>query len=113
MDSDAAGVLALLFGFLAAYLIFVSIVVVIIVAAMWKMFEKAGQPGWAAIVPIYNSLILLRIAGKPWWWILLFLVPLLNIVIGILVYLELAKSFRSEEHTSELQSHSDLVCRLL
>ena len=63
------------------------------VTAMWKMFEKAGQPGWAAIVPIYNYVIILRMVGKPEWWVLLFLVPLLNIVIAILVYLELAKSF--------------------
>jgi len=93
MDSDSAGALALLFGFLGAYLIFILVVIAIMVASMWKMFEKAGQPGWAAIVPIYNYVIILRMVGKPEWWILLFFVPLLNIVIGILVYLELAKSF--------------------
>ena len=93
MDSDALAPLVLLAGFLGAYFVFITIVVVIMVAAMWQMFAKAGQPGWAAIIPIYNYIVMLRIIGKPWWWILLFLIPLLNIVIGIMVVLELAKSF--------------------
>jgi uncharacterized membrane protein YhaH (DUF805 family) len=60
---------------------------------MWKVYVKAGEPGWAAIIPIYNIIVLLRIAGKPWWWILLLLIPLVNIIIGILVHIDLAKTF--------------------
>jgi len=93
MDSDSSGALALLFGFLGAYFLFIGVLVVIMVASMWKMFEKAGQPGWAAIIPIYNYVVLLQIVGKPWWWILLFMIPLANIVFAIIMYLELAKSF--------------------
>lgn len=59
----------------------------------WKIFEKAGKPGWAAIIPIYNVIVLLEIVGRPWWWIFLFLVPLVNIVIGFLVALDLSRSF--------------------
>jgi hypothetical protein len=73
--------------------LFSLVIVVIMLASMWKLFAKAGQPGWAAIVPIYNTLVLLRIAGRPWWWLLLMLIPLVNIVIAIIVYIDLAKSF--------------------
>ncbi|MGH8909236.1 MAG: DUF5684 domain-containing protein [Egibacteraceae bacterium] len=63
------------------------------IAAMWKVFVKAGQAGWAAIIPIYNSYIQLKIVGRPWWWLLLYLVPLVNIVIAVIVSMDLAKSF--------------------
>ncbi len=63
------------------------------IATIWKVFEKAGKPGWASIIPIYNTIVILQIAGKPVWWILLFLIPLVNIVIAIMVHISLAKSF--------------------
>lgn len=59
----------------------------------WKLYEKAGKPGWASLVPIYNIVILMDIIRKPRWWVLLMLVPVVNIVILILTYLELAKAF--------------------
>jgi uncharacterized protein DUF5684 len=68
-------------------------VVVFMIAAWWKVFTKAGKPGWAAIVPIYNIIVLLEIAGKPLWWILLMLIPLVNIVVGIIVYVAFARNF--------------------
>lgn len=68
-------------------------VIVLIVAGCWKMFSKAGKPGWAAIIPIYNMVVLLEIVGKPIWWILLFFIPLVNFIVAILVYVELAKVF--------------------
>ncbi len=66
---------------------------VLIIAGMWKVFTKAGQPGWAAIVPIYNIIVLLQIGGKPVWWVLLFLIPVVNIVIAVLVGIAIAKNF--------------------
>jgi Family of unknown function (DUF5684) len=68
-------------------------VVILYVAALWRVFAKAGEPGWACLVPIYNVLVLLRIIGKPAWWILLMIVPLVNIVIAIIEHVELAKAF--------------------
>jgi len=68
-------------------------VLVVIFAGLWKTFVKAGKPGWACIVPIYNLVVLLEIAGKPLWWILLCLIPCVNIVILILVYVEVARKF--------------------
>lgn len=59
----------------------------------WKLYEKAGKPGWAAIVPIYNIIVLLEIIKKPLWWIVLLFIPLVNFVVLILIYVELAKAF--------------------
>ena len=63
------------------------------IAGMWKVFEKAGQPGWAAIVPIYNLIILLQIIGKPIWWIVLMLIPIVNLVVFIIISMEVAVCF--------------------
>lgn len=68
-------------------------ILVLTVASMWKLFVKANEPGWAAIVPIYNIITLLKITGKPIWWIVLFFVPLVNFVALILIWISFAKSF--------------------
>jgi Family of unknown function (DUF5684) len=94
MNSDygqSAGLFGGLFGLCWGF-IWLLIAIVILVA-LWKVYVKAGKPGWAAIVPIYNILVLLEIVGKPWWWLLLMFIPFVNIVIMILVYLELATVF--------------------
>ena len=52
------------------------VLTVVFIASNWRVFSKAGEPGWAAIVPIYNILVLLRIAGKPAWWIILLIILL-------------------------------------
>ncbi len=69
------------------------VIVVLWLAGMWKVFEKAGKPGWAAIIPIYNFIVLLELVGKPMWWIILLLIPIVNIVILILISMELAVCF--------------------
>lgn len=68
-------------------------IIVLLIASIWKIFTKAGKPGWASIIPIYNIIVLLEIINKPVWWIVLFLVPFVNFVILIIVYVELAKVF--------------------
>lgn len=73
--------------------IFAIVVAVIMIAAMWKVFTKAGKPGWASIIPIYNIIVLLSIAGKPTWWFILLLIPIVNLVIAILMYVALAEKF--------------------
>ncbi len=82
-----------LLALLGAYLIFVLAIAVVMLISMWKIFSKAGQPGWAILVPIYNMITLLKVVRKPVWWILLMLIPFVNFIIIILVYLELAKVF--------------------
>jgi len=81
------GILTALF-----FLVFIAIFVVAI-AGMWKMFEKAGQPGWGCLIPIYNIVLMVRIAGKPDIWILFMLIPLVNLVFSILLAIEIAKRF--------------------
>jgi hypothetical protein len=68
-------------------------IVVICIIGIWKVFAKAGQPGWASLVPFYNAYIMLKIAGRPGWWLVLFLIPLVNIVVGLIVAIDIAKSF--------------------
>ncbi len=67
------------------------------IAAMWKVFTKAGQPGWAAIIPIYNIYIMTKIGGKPGYWVLLLIVPILNFVIAIWLLNMISKSFGKDE----------------
>ena len=87
MSSGGGGMGVAIVGLI--YLVFV----VAILAGMWKVFAKAGQPGWAAIVPIYNMVVMLQIAKKPVWWIILFFIPIVGLVIAILVAIETAKRF--------------------
>lgn len=61
--------------------------------AFWKVFEKAGYAGWKAIIPFYNAYIILKIAGKPGWWLLLYFVPIVNIIFAFITYIALAQSF--------------------
>ena len=71
--------------------------VVFIFAAYWKIYEKAGQPGWAAIIPIYNIYIMLKIVGKPGWWLIMMFIPLVNIIYLIWMINMLSKSFGKDE----------------
>lgn len=68
-------------------------VLVFMVICMWRLFSKAGKPGWASIIPIYNAVVMCQIAGKPGWWVLLMFIPLVNIIISILVIIGLAQNF--------------------
>ncbi|HYR27677.1 MAG TPA: DUF5684 domain-containing protein [Thermoanaerobaculia bacterium] len=68
-------------------------IILVVIASMWKVFEKAGEPGWAAIVPIYNLIVLLKIAGKPAWWVVLMFIPFVNFVVAIIAIMALAKNF--------------------
>lgn len=84
----------------AVFFIFAGVVGIFMIIATWFMYEKAGQPGWAAIIPIYNVLILLKVAGKPWWWIfgiLLGIIPFAGIVLvivwAVLVWHGVSKNF--------------------
>jgi hypothetical protein len=95
LQSDAANT-AIAGGLLAfggvMMLVCLAIAVVFLIG-MWKVFEKAGQPGWACIVPFYNCYILLKIAGRPGWWLILMLIPLVNIAIFLLVAIDIAEAF--------------------
>lgn len=68
-------------------------IAIIMIVAIWKVFTKAGQPGWATLIPIYNAYIMLKIAGKPGWWLILMFIPIVNIAIGIMASAGLAGNF--------------------
>lgn len=74
-------------------MLFMLAFIALMIASLWKVFTKAGEPGWAAIVPIYNTIVMLKIAGKPWWWFILMIIPLVGIVVMIIAVVALAKNF--------------------
>ena len=89
MVLDESGMMATKSDFGPLHLIFTVLALV----GAWKTFEKAGEAGWKAIIPVYNALILLRLIGRPWWWIFLMLIPFVNLVVLVIVALDLGKSF--------------------
>ena len=95
MDNDYGNIFSgvgSIIGILFLYLIYIALIAFYI-ACMWKIFVKAGKPGWAAIIPFYNILIELEITGLPWWFLLLVFVPIVNVVIMIMIIFNLAKVF--------------------
>ncbi|MCA9949599.1 MAG: hypothetical protein KDE48_08140 [Anaerolineales bacterium] len=91
LQDDGSGFFGALFG--GVYMICWLVMVILIIAGFWKTFTKAGEPGWASIIPIYNIYIILRIIGKPWWWLLLMLIPFVNFVVWILIAIDMGTSF--------------------
>lgn len=65
----------------------------ITIASLWRVYQRAGEPGWATLVPIYNAVVLLRVARRPIWWIVLLLVPLVNLVTLVAIDIALARRF--------------------
>lgn len=88
-----AGWLALGLAILIPFIIIGLAVAVLEIVAIWFVFVKAGEPGWAILIPIYNFLVMIKIAGKPWWFILLMLIPIVNIVIAVLVLHGISTNF--------------------
>jgi ABC-type transport system involved in cytochrome c biogenesis permease component len=83
-ESHSIGVVPVLIGLGVA---------VFMIASMWKIFTKAGKPGWASIIPIYNTIVMLEIARKPVWWIVLFLIPGVSLIMMIITMAALANNF--------------------
>ena len=78
----AAGVMA----FLAAFAMAFIVIGIVCLIGMWKVLEKAGQPGWAVLIPIYNVIVLLRVAGLAWYWVFAPLVAIIPIL-GWIAYI--------------------------
>ncbi len=74
-------------------LIWSLIILLVMVIALWKVFTKAGEPGWKSLIPIYNSYVLVKISGRPGWWFLLFFIPIVSLVVYIMVSIDIAKAF--------------------
>jgi Family of unknown function (DUF5684) len=69
------------------------VALVLLLIAAWQVFTKAGKPGWACLIPFYNAYVVLKIVGRPGWWLVLYFIPLVNIVIWIVVTVDLSHSF--------------------
>ncbi|MBI2397821.1 MAG: signal peptidase I [Xanthomonadales bacterium] len=87
MDESGGGIIASIM-----MLVWLAVIVAIL-AGFWKVFVKAGQPGWACLVPIYNIVVMLQIVGRPIWWLVLLLIPIVSLVVMIIVSIDMAKSF--------------------
>ena len=85
------------FGFSSIFFDVVLVTSILIIVAQWRIYEKAGQPGWAAIIPFFNFYILLKIVGKPGWWLIWVFVPVANLVVAIWTTNLLSKSFGKDE----------------
>ncbi len=93
-DSTSAAAMTAMFSMLFVPILVISVVMLI---SHWKIFEKAGKPGWAAIIPIYNIIVLLEIIGKPVWWVFLILFPCTSIIFAVWATNLLSKSFGQRE----------------
>jgi len=91
MDQDALGLLGFGMG-MGMVLVWCALIIISLVG-MWIVFQKAGKPGWHSIIPFLNIYDLVLIAGRPGWWFLLLLVPLLNIIVAIVVSIDIARHF--------------------
>ena len=84
--------------------IIINLVMLALVVAsifgLWKLFEKAGKPGWYVLIPILNVITMLELVGKPWWWFFGFIIPLVNIAVSIYVMVLFLKCFGKEDVTS-------------
>jgi len=76
-----------------AGLVFFVVILAFYIAAGWRVLTKAGEPGWGMFVPIYNLYLVCKIAGRPEWWLILFFIPLVNVVIWLIVSMDIAKGF--------------------
>ena len=93
-SSATSGIFA---GIGAIFIIIYLAIIVLAIAGMWKAFEKAGKPGWAAIIPGYNIYIMIEIVGKPAIWLLWCLIPCVNFVFSIWLYNLISKSYGKSE----------------
>ncbi len=80
-------------GVLIAIVAIASLFGIFLIICQWMIYAKAGQPGWACLIPIYNLIVLLKIVGRPVWWFFLMCISIVNIVIIIMVLNGLSKSF--------------------
>jgi len=81
--NDAALPWVAAIAFLGAFAAVIFAIYVVCVIGIWKVFTKAGQPGWAVLIPVYNIIVLLRVAGLPWYWVftpLIVLIPFLGAI---------------------------------
>ncbi len=94
-SSVDAGTNAAVMGVMAIMYLLALIVGIIVIVSMWKIFTKAGKPGWAAIVPVYREIVQLEIAGRPTWWVLLMMfVPFFGTWVAVVALIDFVRSYQ-------------------
>ncbi len=95
-NSTSADPTANIAGFLVGIVLILALIAVAVlcIVAMWKLFIKAGKPGWASIVPFYNTYVMVELAGRPaWWFAVIILVPLVGTVFSLIVIIDFVKAY--------------------
>jgi Family of unknown function (DUF5684) len=94
MDNKQMLIYSIGFSVLVSFLIYI---VSITIYGIWRVFTKAGQPGWASVVPIYNAVVQCEIGQKPGWWVLMLFIPFANIVFAVMIANGISKAFGKDE----------------
>jgi hypothetical protein len=95
MNNNSGGAAAATIGlfFILFELAIIAVIAIPIIVGTWKVFTKAGKPGWAAIIPFYRSYVLTEVIGKPIWWFILLIIPCTAFIMWIFTAIEVAKKF--------------------
>ena len=75
------------------WIIFILIVQVIHFLGTWKLYVKAGRKAWEAAIPIYNAIVLMQIINRPKWWVILLFIPIINLLMFPVIWVETIRSF--------------------
>lgn len=73
--------------------VLIAAAIILLLVSMWKVYRKLGKPGWAALVPVYNTVILLEVINRPMWWIALLFIPMLDLIFSFIIIAELLRGF--------------------
>ena len=84
------------------WLIFFLIIQVVHGIGTWKLYTKAGRQAWEAFIPVYNAVILMKIISRPWWWIILMFLPIVNLIMIPAVWVETARAFGKDSKLDAL-----------
>lgn len=76
------------------WIIFFFVIQILHGLATWKLYIKAGRQAWEAFIPVYNAVILMKIINRPWWWTILLFLPIVNLILFPVVWVEIARSFK-------------------
>ncbi|OEK07319.1 signal peptidase I [Flavivirga aquatica] len=87
---------------LMQWFIFILIIQIIHGLGTWKLYIKAGRQAWEAFIPLYNGIILMKIINRPWWWVILLFLPIVNLIMFPVIWVETARSFGKNSQTDTI-----------
>lgn len=75
------------------WLLFFLVIQIIHFLGTWRLYKKAGRQPWEALIPVYNAVVLMKIINRPWWWVILLFIPIVNLIMIPVVWVETIRSF--------------------